>query len=645
VERIFPVVFAFALLAGMWIGRSAMASSQPWRVELSTTLVACLAGVWFIFLGRTADQNNDLAAARPYGLLLGAFAFWGLASGVWAGHPISVVHHTIVWCEYIFFFTMTILWLRRGRWHLVLTTLMITAAIVGILTLIDYSTLENFESQAKVLRARYTAYAEMLATIAPLAIAVTLYRRKLSRMIAPAALAALGWFAVMLSTGKSGFLGGVIGTATFVIGYLAFGDRIFRRRILIAGAIWLALTAGVQLGSSRLTEVPGTVDYISGKADPKRETSLARVFLWRVGAEMVREHWLIGVGADNFGAAFNEARAVVRTRDPDSPFEEPVPEYLVERAHNEPLQILAELGIIGLILAGLPFGYLLYRTVLALRECRRLSLMFWAGIGGMTAFGASSMASSFSLRIVQNGIVFFMAFGIAVYEEYKSRPRYDRDSRASEPLMSRPLTTVAVSGMFVVMLIVLALKGMSEGLSGAADRTTDAPTAIAMYDRAATLDPDNPMAVLKASTRSFDAKEYAIAAERIRIAIDAGLGVDLTYSALADCYEKLDDPASAQRTFEEALRIFPHDIFLQVRYAVFLQKLGRNAEADEHLGIARKVDLRFANGWYALLTKGSVRAFYQSRSEHDTVAEPSELKPDAAVLQYLDKAPDGITQP
>jgi predicted Zn-dependent protease len=107
----------------------------------------------------------------------------------------------------------------------------------------------------------------------------------------------------------------------------------------------------------------------------------------------------------------------------------------------------------------------------------------------------------------------------------------------------------------------------------------------------------------------------------------------------------MGDLVAAQRTFDEALRIYPHDIFLRVRYATLLAKIGHEDLAEENLAVARKVDPRATNGWYALLTKGSVRAFYQARSEPETVAEPNELKPSAAVLQYLDKTPGDVTQP
>src|SRR5204863_5617479 len=120
-------------------------------------------------------------------------------------------------------------------------------------------------------------------------------------------------------------------------------------------AVWLVLTIGVQVGFSVLSPIPATVDYISGKADATRGTALARVFVWKIGARMAAEHPFVGVGADNFGISFNNAREHYRLGHPAGPPDEPVSDNLVERGHNELLQVAAELGIVRLILFLAPF--------------------------------------------------------------------------------------------------------------------------------------------------------------------------------------------------------------------------------------------------------------------------------------------------
>src|SRR5205085_8776526 len=90
--------------------------------------------------------------------------------------------------------------------------------------------------------------------------------------------------------------------------------------------------------------------------------------------------------------------------------------YVVERAHNEFLQIFDELGVVGfalIIAMAVAFCIQAYR---AFRRGRRLSPIFWAAVAGMAGFIASSMVSSFSFRAVQNGVVFFVLLAMAVSE-------------------------------------------------------------------------------------------------------------------------------------------------------------------------------------------------------------------------------------
>ena len=114
----------------------------------------------------------------------------------------------------------------------------------------------------------------------------------------------------------------------------------------------------MQVGFSVFSPIPATVDYISGKADATRGTASARVFVWKIGARMAAEHPLVGVGADNFGISFNNAREHYRLGHPADPPDEPVSDNLVERGHNELLQVTAELGVVGLVLFLAPFAVL-----------------------------------------------------------------------------------------------------------------------------------------------------------------------------------------------------------------------------------------------------------------------------------------------
>src|SRR5437016_5842479 len=171
-----------------------------------------------------------------------------------------------------------------------------------------------------------------------------------------------------------------------------------------------------------------------------------RVFTWGVAGQMAANHWLIGVGADNFGIAFNAAKADLAAKHPSAASEEIAEDYVVERAHNEFLQIFAELGIVAILLFMAVFGYFALLTVKCFRRnIYALSPVLWAAHAGMTAFFSSSMFSSFSFRAFQNGLVFFIVFAVALNELAKTSPNKVKEmENIRQPLTRKPAFALAV---------------------------------------------------------------------------------------------------------------------------------------------------------------------------------------------------------
>ena len=607
---------------------AAAPSSHTWRVELAAGLFllgALVSGQ--VRFGLTSGLSKRIAAS------VAIFTIWGLISGAWASSFASVAHHTLLWSEYGLLFVLASEVLRtRGRSFLLWTfTWFVT--IIGLVTILDYVTLPDFKTLEGTLRLRYSAYGELSIAVLPLLWSAAMFRRRASGWLVALLPGLLGWTAAMLSLSKGVFIAGVTGFVfAFACGML-FGKQIHRRRLLATAGIWLVVTFAVQAGFSLLTPIPATVDYISGKADPTRETSIARVFIWRTTLPLVRDHWLAGVGADNFGLAANDGRAEFRATHPTDPPDEIISDFLLERAHNEPLQVLVELGIPGLILFAVPFlllAFALVRSVAIRKE--RPSIMFWTACGGMVAFAVSSMVSSFSFRIVPNGIAFFLVFAFAVHELSRGKKEERRKER------NTPLPRVAVATVLLIAVSVFAAKAYAEYSFFAGDRTEDRSVQAALFSRAAAIDPDYAAAHYRLAGISFDNGDYAGAAKELRVAIARGMGVVLTYSSLADCYEKAGDHDAEFGTFDEALRIFPRSVFLRVRYAIQLESVSRIDDAAAQLAAARDIDGKQANGWYSLITRGSLRSFYDANSD-DEIAPPAELKPDVAVYQYLDKDP------
>lgn len=635
-----PPVLAISLLATLLpLPRPAMTAALPWKVELLVSLILCVVAgkslrrVWSSDIGW-----RPIAHRFPIALLLSftVFVFWSLMSALWAFSPYSALHHSFIWFSYIVIFAATLFYLERSRSiSLVTSTFVWLIAVIGTLCIIDYLTMPDFQTAEGPLRIRYGKHAELIVTILPVVWMAGLYARRKRRSAALTTVAAVGWLVVMLSLSKGAFIAGIIGFVTMAAGGIFFGYSSFRKRLILSVGVWLTMTVLVQASFSVISGVPSTTNYITGSADGTRDTSMMRVFTWNVTKQMVVDNWLGGVGADNFGVSFNKAREAFREAHPKDTSKEFGEDYTVDRAHNEPLQVASELGVIGLLLFSIPFLLIFKLAVKSFFHCKlKLSPMAWACIGGAASFAVSSAFSSFSFRAVQNGIVFFLVIAVAVHSLRKRRPEIDTPRI---PLTYKNLRWAAavVCGVLVIQTAFFGAKGAAECLVINAGTVSDHNEANRMFDIALRLDPDYSALHLLSALRSSKAGDHADAALRMRRAVDQGVGVPSTYSTFANLQYETGGPEKAGDTLTEAIKIFPRSVFLRARYAVLLENSGKFGDADIQLRAARSVDPRQAAGWYNLLRKGGLEAYLESRNAPDT-AMPAELVPASVVPGFLD---------
>ena len=637
---IIPGALAFVLLAALLpLPRPVATSSLPWRIEMLASFFIVAVTVWLY--RQTPDSRTGRSLGQPafrvviFSLL--GFVVWSGLSLLWADHAGLVAHHTFIWSIYLSILVIALLVVGIPNGYSTLAAaLALCSTILGVVCLIDYVSLVDFTFSEGTLRIRYGKYAELLVTILPFLVAIGLYARRKRIFLAIVTAWMLGWLTVMLSLSKGAFLAGIAGHLVVVAGCLFLSIARTRKRAAILAATWLAFTIAVQVASSVSAMIPSTTDYISGSADPARTSTTFRIFTWQVAAKMAADHWMIGVGGDNFGTAFNTARAA-QDRNPVPGSPEIVDYYAAERAHNEPLQIVAELGLVGIILLGIAFGtFVVLLIKCAARNKYRLSPVLWGAIAGMISFIASSMVSSFSFRAVQNGIAFFLIFAVALNETVKNLPAKPR----SHALGKNWLKPILVAGaiLSVTTLIYCGAKFAAEYHFYQAERADDLNAAAALYERGLRFDPDNGNAHLALGSLRAQQNNFPEAAVSMRRAIDRGVGVTMTYALLAKQQRLAGDTAAAEQTFLEALRIFPGSVYLRVAYATFLEDAAQHDGAAEQLAMAKSIDPRQANGWHALIRDGSTAAFYRAQKDTE-IAPPAELWPDNAVRQYLDKTP------
>ncbi|MBK7393046.1 MAG: O-antigen ligase family protein [Chloracidobacterium sp.] len=612
-------------------------ANQPWKVEL---LIGIFAIPFFVWVYKKTHgtyislERSNFRFAVICSLL---FIVWSGVSAAWAPLPLTALFQTLVWAIYAAIFSAFLQLLRANAGiKVILATFSIACGILGLLAIVDFASITDFLIAQGIIRVRYAKFAELALTAAPLICIASIYARRRIASITTAIIWMLAWLAVMLSLSKGAFVAGIAAHFILFGGSILFSHKAFRRKVLVRATIWLVFTIVVQVAFSAFSTIPSTADYISGKADKTRDTSMFRVYVWQVGMKMAADHWFLGVGSGNFGVAFNDSRTTFAAARPDDRTPEYGQDYMFERAHNEVLQIFAELGIVGIMLFAAVFGSFIFLAVkVFIRKEFKLSPMLWAAIAGVSGFAISSMVSSFSFRATQNGVVFVMVMAVGVYELTKSCTKSITASPTIKPSKIMFISSLTAA---VILIVFAAPKAVAEYYLYQAERAADNTAAAELFRTAIRLDPDNASAYYYFANRSNFDSDNETAAKMLRIGIDRGIGVTVTYSQLAKFELLSGDAIAAEKTLADAVRIFPNSVFMRVRFATFMCDQRKQAEADREMEFARSIDAGQANGWQILIQKGSTAAFYAAKQDAN-IDPPAELIPENAVYEYIDKPP------
>jgi O-antigen ligase len=136
----------------------------------------------------------------------------------------------------------------------------------------------------------------------------------------------------------------------------------------------------------------------------------ARGQIWRDTVGLIKAFPIFGCGLGGFQSCFLRFKTVA-------------PMNTVDYAHNDYLQVLAEVGVIGFV-AGLLFvGRLLYRTLRAVRAAHSVDERYLAiaCVSSMTAMLLHSLVD-FNMYVPANGMVFAWVAGIAsIHAQHRLR--------------------------------------------------------------------------------------------------------------------------------------------------------------------------------------------------------------------------------
>ncbi|MCS6874773.1 MAG: O-antigen ligase family protein, partial [Pyrinomonadaceae bacterium] len=499
----------------------------------------------------------------------------------------------------------------------------IIAFLLGTVTIIDLITNQNLQgSGIGAFRIRYGKYAEILATLTPFLLGLTLQvkkKRPLIILITSGCVAFLGTFA---SLSKGAAISCILGLTVFLVGVFVFSLRAYRRFAVIL----LTITTILLLMSQSLFPLT-TTQYSTSESLRTSDTSSARIFYWNIALQMIRENSLIGVGADNFWIKFNDARISFNEQQ-ESLQKQPAESYFVQRAHNEILQITAELGLIGLLFFILPFAWLTKEIIRAFAVKKRFSPSVWGSIGGLLAFFASSMVSSFSFRFLASGITFFFLVAFLVNKLSKTHRK-----KTTNELIIQPQLTAKLLPLALFCLIITASANAGNFLIKYGEEAKDLRKAEHLLTLGAKLNPSNPTSYFSLGLKYYSEKRFKEASSLFEKAISNGFDVDISRFYLASSYRATGDLAEEEKVLRQALKVFPGSVFLRIRLYLNLTDQ-KKPQAQEELEKALSIDEAQSRGWLALFTLGASEAGRQAMNKHEFLP-PAELEPTTAVYSVI----------
>ncbi|MCX6303747.1 MAG: O-antigen ligase family protein [Bacteroidetes bacterium] len=149
------------------------------------------------------------------------------------------------------------------------------------------------------------------------------------------------------------------------------------KNTLIAGLVIILFTGIVFAGSARMSSQNSFLRYLTSIADTKNVLNTGRLKTWSLTVNMIRDHYLTGVGAGNWQI---NAPAYYRGR-----FSEEEQLNWI-RPHNDYLWVMSEKGIAGILLFLSVFALLIYYLFVIIAKStyhdKMLSLFLLAGIVG-----------------------------------------------------------------------------------------------------------------------------------------------------------------------------------------------------------------------------------------------------------------------
>ncbi len=299
----------------------------------------------------------------------------------------------------------------RERLRLAVSALALWGGVIALYAVIQhfmgqgqYAALRKLSVAAPfgtfVNRNHFAGFAEM---IAPIALALATFRRSKGddTRIFFAIAGILIFLALILSGSRGGWLAAVI----LVVCFASLATREWKQSPQITAGGLLLIPVMVGMGVWWMGVEPLAARLNANDQDTAQLKEIGRFAIWKNTMSLVRERPVLGTGLGTYEIAYP------RWDRSDGRFR-------VEQAHNDYLQSLAELGVVGgAIVLGF-LGWLFYRMWKGFHDRTTPSQVRWIRIGCLSGCVGLLVHSfvDFNLQIPSNALYFVLLVGFATTE-------------------------------------------------------------------------------------------------------------------------------------------------------------------------------------------------------------------------------------
>lgn len=399
------VLLAFAVLS--------FGAVEEWSQAVLAVGASLLLIYWAI---RQYTSDSEQIAISPEIVPLGVLALLGLVQLIFsltASRYDTRIELQLLLVYLILVFLMAQSFTRTRHWRMYLWFVMVLGFFVSIFGILQYLTFNGKLYWARemryggipfgpfVNRNHFAGFAELVIPMALVPLVLGKVRRE--RLFLVALFALVPIVALLLSASRGGIISFAVQLVILVL--LLLVRRIRSRHMILGGLVVLAAVLavswiGVQQVLQRFASMQ-SLEVTAGKRTSMRQDT------WR----LFLDHPVIGAGLGTFEMVF-------------PPYDTLYDGKVVNHAHNDYLEMLAETGVLGGIVCAWFIGLVL---VVSLKRLSEVGSTFGPvlNLSGLLACCGILVHSlvDFNLHIPSNALLFFLSAHIAVIHVEPSAPR------------------------------------------------------------------------------------------------------------------------------------------------------------------------------------------------------------------------------